>query len=129
MTISRFAGAFAAIAIGLFGAASVPSATTRDSPSSALHLAAAVGTAMAGIDGERMRAHVQFLSDDLLEGRGPGVRGGDLAARYMAAQFELLGLQPAGAHGTYFQPVNFKGVKTLPVTTRACSPPTARHGR
>ena len=122
MTISRFAGAFAAIAIGLFGAASVPSATTRDSPSSALHLAAAVGTAMAGIDGERMRAHVQFLSDDLLEGRGPGVRGGDLAARYMAAQFELLGLQPAGANGTYFQPVNFKGVKTLPATTASVQP-------
>ena len=122
MTISRFAGAFAAIAIGLFGAASVPSATTRDSPSSALPLAAAVGTAMAGIDGERMRAHVQFLSDDLLEGRGPGVRGGDLAARYMAAQFELLGLQPAGANGTYFQPVNFKGVKTLPATTASVQP-------
>lgn len=82
----------------------------------------AAAQAMGGIDGERMRAHVQFLSDDLLEGRGPGVRGGDLAARYIAAQFELLGLQPAGDSGSYFQAVNFTGVQTLPSTTAELQP-------
>jgi len=37
--------------------------------------------AMDGISPDRIRAHVQFLADDLLEGRGTGTRGGDIAAR------------------------------------------------
>src|SRR5258707_163311 len=36
------------------------------------------------IDPEKIRAHVRFLADDLLEGRYPGLRGGDLAAQYVA---------------------------------------------
>jgi Zn-dependent M28 family amino/carboxypeptidase len=43
-----------------------------------------------------LAAHVKFLADDLLEGRAPATRGGDLAARYIASQFELLGLEPGG---------------------------------
>lgn len=50
------------------------------------------------------RAHVAFLSDDLLEGREAGTRGYDLAARYVATQFEGLGLTPA-VDGGWFQPV------------------------
>lgn len=46
-----------------------------------------------------IRAHVKFLADDLLEGRGTGTRGFDLAARYVAAQFEVMGLEPAGTEG------------------------------
>src|SRR4051812_15815768 len=66
-----------------------------------------VPAAMNSIDAERMRAQVKFLSDDLLEGRGTGQRGGDVAARYLAAQFELYGLKPAGDEGSYFQKVEF----------------------
>jgi Zn-dependent M28 family amino/carboxypeptidase len=62
------------------------------------------------IDAEKIRAHVQFLADDLLEGRGPGVRGGDLAAKYIAAQFALDGLAPGGDNGTYLQQVDFFGM-------------------
>lgn len=51
------------------------------------------------------RAHLRFLSDDLLEGRAPATRGGALAAKYVAAQFERLGLEPAGDSGTYFHEV------------------------
>jgi Zn-dependent M28 family amino/carboxypeptidase len=54
---------------------------------------------------EAIRAGIRFLSDDALEGRGTGTRGYDVAAKYMASQFESLGLQPAGDHGTYFQAV------------------------
>jgi Zn-dependent M28 family amino/carboxypeptidase len=57
------------------------------------------------IDAARLRAHVEFLADDLLEGRAPATRGGDLAARYIATQFALAGLKPGGENGTYFQPV------------------------
>src|SRR5438034_7805738 len=43
-----------------------------------------------------MDAHLKYLADDLLEGRAPATRGGRLAAKYIAAQFEALGLEPAG---------------------------------
>ena len=39
-------------------------------------------------DPQMIRAHVKFLASDLLEGRGTGQRGGDLAAEYIGAQFE-----------------------------------------
>ena len=50
---------------------------------------------------ERIRADVAFLADDLLEGRGTGTRGYDLAARYVAARFEAMGLKPGGKDGSY----------------------------
>jgi Zn-dependent M28 family amino/carboxypeptidase len=65
----------------------------------------------AQIDPTNIRAHVQFLSDDLMEGRYPGLRGGELAAKYIATQFALDGLKPAGDNGTYFQNINFVGMK------------------
>ncbi len=48
---------------------------------------------------------LRLLSDDLLEGRGTGARGGELAARYIASQFESMGLEPAGDSGTYYHQV------------------------
>lgn len=54
-------------------------------------------------------AHLRYLADDLLEGRAPATRGGRLAAAYIAAQFEALGLQPAAADSSYFQPVALIG--------------------
>jgi hypothetical protein len=73
--------------------------------------------AMQTIDPERIRAHVRFLADDLLEGRGTGQRGGDIAAQYIATQFALYGLKPAGDSGTYLQKVPMVGVTTLPEST------------
>ncbi|GAC1423498.1 MAG: M28 family metallopeptidase [Acidobacteriaceae bacterium] len=70
----------------------------------------AVQAAEKSIDAEKIRAHVRFLADDLLEGRGPGVRGGDIAATYIATQFALDGLKPGGDNGTYFQQVDFFGM-------------------
>jgi Zn-dependent M28 family amino/carboxypeptidase len=57
------------------------------------------------VDPKVLRAHLEFLADDALEGRRPGTRGGDLAAKYIAAQFARLGLQPAGDSGTYYHHV------------------------
>ena len=59
-----------------------------------------------------MDAHLRFLASDLLEGRAPATRGGHLATAYIAAQFEALGLEPAGADGSYFQPVSLAGTLT-----------------
>src|SRR5712692_11172923 len=66
------------------------------------------------ISASRIRAHVKFLSSDLLEGRGPGGRGGQLATEYIATQFALAGLKPSGDHSTYFQQVPLIGVETEP---------------
>ena len=73
----------------------------------------AIQAAEAGISPERIRAHVRFLSDDLLEGRYPGLRGGYLAANYIATQFALDGLKPGGDNGTYLQQVNFVGTTVV----------------
>ncbi len=78
--------------------------------------------AMKTIDAERIRAHVKFLADDLLEGRGTGQRGGELAAAYMATQFALDGLKPAGDGGSYLQQVPLVGVSAQPETTFAIVP-------
>ena len=51
----------------------------------------------------RVRGHVEFLADDLLEGRGTGTRGHEIAAAYVASQFRSLGLQPAGENGSWYQ--------------------------
>src|SRR5207253_4348407 len=56
---------------------------------------------------EAIRAHMRFLSDDLLEGRGTGTRGYQLAAEYVAAQYQSFGLKP-GAGKSYLQNVPFR---------------------
>ena len=80
------------------------------------HLPPAAIAAMQKIDPERIRANVRFLSHDLLEGRGTGQRGGDIAAQYIATQFALEGLKPAGDNGTFMQRVPLVGITPLPQT-------------
>lgn len=52
-----------------------------------------------------IQAHMTFLADDLLEGRAAGTRGFDLAALYVATQFQQYGLAPKGDNGSYLQKV------------------------
>lgn len=77
-----------------------------------------VATAFEQFRAEAIRAHTKFLSSDLLEGRGPGTRGDQLTTKYLAAQFEAMGLEPAGDDGTYFQNVSLLGITTDPERTR-----------
>jgi len=56
---------------------------------------------------------MEFLADDLLEGRGTGTRGFQLAANYVRAQFEEMGLKPGGMNGTYFQNIHFRKIELL----------------
>jgi Zn-dependent M28 family amino/carboxypeptidase len=71
----------------------------------------------SGISTERIREHTRFLSSDLLEGRGVGTRGGQLATEYIATQLAIAGAKPAGADGTFFQPVPLVGIETQPGAT------------
>ena len=83
-------------------------ATSQAAAPTALPPAAAA--AMKSIDPQRIRAHVKFLASDLLEGRGTGQRGGDIAAEYIATEFESYGLKPAGDNGAYMQKVPMVGI-------------------
>ena len=67
-----------------------------------------VDALLRSIRPEAIRADMRFLADDLLEGRGTGTRGYLLAARWVATQFESMGLEPAGDHGTYLQDVTLR---------------------
>jgi Zn-dependent M28 family amino/carboxypeptidase len=73
--------------------------------------------AAAAASGAAMRAHLEFLADDALEGRAPGTRGGNLAARYIAAQFQRLGLEPAGDSGSYLHRVPIISLDPAPSLT------------
>jgi Zn-dependent M28 family amino/carboxypeptidase len=81
------------------------------------HLPSPAISALEKIEPEHIRAHVRFLSHDLLEGRGTGQRGGDIAAEYIATQFWLYGLKAAGDNGTFFQKVPLVGNAPAPETT------------
>ena len=81
-----------------------------------IRLSGVAANAWGTITPEHIRWHVRFLSHDLLEGRGTGQRGGDLAAEYIATQFAEYGLKPAGDHGTYMQKVPLVGITTSPET-------------
>ncbi|WP_296597502.1 M28 family metallopeptidase [Phenylobacterium sp.] len=96
MNLSKFAVA-AAVAMVLAGpvAAQSPNSQAADSQAQAA----------------RVRAHVTFLSSDLLKGREAGSEGYDIAANYVASQFAQLGLRPAGGAGGWFQPVPLLAVR------------------
>jgi len=104
-------------------------ASTLAAPSTAMppvpkvaSLPPAAEQAMAAIDPEKIRTQVKFLAHDLLEGRGTGQRGGDLAAEYIATQYELYGLKPAGDNGTYLQKVPMVGISTENSSTYSLVP-------
>jgi Zn-dependent M28 family amino/carboxypeptidase len=122
----------AAVAFLLMGALAVLTSSAQQAArpakaeAKARALPKAAQAAIDSVDPERIRAHVRFLSHDLLEGRGTGQRGGDLAAQYIATQFALYGLEPAGDDGSFLQSVPLVGVETEPSTTMSLHP---REGR
>ena len=73
--------------------------------------------AARAVDTLPMKAHLEFLASDLLEGRKPGTRGGKLAALYLKTQFERLGLEPAGDSGTYYHRVPIISLTPHPALT------------
>ena len=56
----------------------------------------------------RVRADVEFLSSDHLQGRDTGSVGYNIAADYVASQFRAIGLEPAGEKGGWLQQVPFR---------------------
>lgn len=68
------------------------------------------------INAAELRAHIRFLADDLLEGRGPSSRGDHLTQLYISSQLEALGIEPAAladdGSPTWYQPVPLRGITT-----------------
>ncbi|SDM52659.1 M28 family metallopeptidase [Maricaulis salignorans] len=58
-----------------------------------------------------IEAHIRFLASDYLQGRDVGTDGYEIAANYVAAQMQLLGLDPAGDNGGYFAQVPLQDVR------------------
>jgi hypothetical protein len=73
-----------------------------------------VQTVLESFSKAALRAHMRFLADDLLEGRGTGTRGHEIAAKYVATEFEAAGLEPAGVNGSYVQPVPLREIQVEP---------------
>ncbi len=108
---------FVLLGVSLILILSLAQAARKAASAASAHLPPAAISALEKIDPEHIRAHVRFLSLDLLEGRGTGQRGGDIAADYIATQFWLYGLKPAGDDGTYFQKVPMVGITPAPETS------------
>ncbi|EQB31001.1 peptidase M28 [Sphingobium ummariense RL-3] len=88
------------VALAAIAALLLPAALPAQSPAEPVFSAAAV------------RAHVDFLSDDLLKGRDTGSEEHEIAARYVASQFEGMGLKPGGdtkeGKGGWYQRIGFQ---------------------
>ncbi|MFN2566062.1 MAG: M28 family peptidase [Gemmatimonadaceae bacterium] len=82
--------------------------------------------AASGITAREIDGHLRFLSHDLLEGRAPATRGGELAAEYIAAQLRAFGVEPAGVDGSYFQRVPIDVVAVDTATLRVGAVTQAR---
>jgi Zn-dependent M28 family amino/carboxypeptidase len=96
---------FRSRALSLLVAATLPCVLFAAPQSTRSATPAKTAVAIPDISGARVRAHVEFLADDLLEGREAGTRGFDLAARYVATELEIAGLKPGADDGTWFQKV------------------------
>jgi Zn-dependent M28 family amino/carboxypeptidase len=112
------------LSTGAFAANTAKPSTKDASQNStaAAPLPAAATASIKAVNADRIRADVKFLSDDLLEGRGTGQRGGDIAVKYIATQYALNHLKPAGDNGTYLQKVPMVGLTTLPGSTFSLVP-------
>jgi hypothetical protein len=86
----------------------------------------ALASALAAVRPAAVGAHIRFLADDLLEGRETGSRGFRLAARYVAAQLEAAGLEPAGDAGGFEQSM---ALRSAQLQEEQCLLRLAREGK
>jgi aminopeptidase YwaD len=62
----------------------------------------------ARLAGPSLRAHVEFLASDALNGRGSGTRDEQIAAEYVGTHFRRLGLAPADSSGSFVQTIDLE---------------------
>ena len=69
------------------------------------------------ITDDSLHAHIQFLADDLLEGRGPSSKGDAVTQLYLETQFRSMGLRPLSSLKSYRQKFPMLGLTTDPSKT------------
>jgi Zn-dependent M28 family amino/carboxypeptidase len=80
---------------------------------SALGLHAAdLQPALSSITTNDLFRHTRVLASDDFEGRAPGSIGEERTVRYLADQFQKLGLEPGAADGSWFQAVPLRGIQS-----------------
>ena len=84
--------------------------------------APAASPSKPNLSATRIRAHVEFLADDALEGREAGTRGYDVAAHYVASQMAQYGLEPAADDGSWFQKVPLRKSSLLSSGLQVAAP-------
>ncbi len=81
-----------------------------------------LATALSGLSGANVLKHIQVLSSDEFEGRGPGTPGEAKTVAYLADQFRSFGLKPGNPNGTYFQDVPLIGFEALATSGKLVFP-------
>ncbi len=85
--------------------------------------------ANAGSTEAKLMADIGFLAHDKLEGRAFGSEGETLAGAYIAKRYKLLGLQPKGEKGGWFQSLTVKNPSPHGVEFGTASAPGSLTGR
>jgi Zn-dependent M28 family amino/carboxypeptidase len=74
--------------------------------------------AASRITTQEIDAYLRFLSSDLLEGRAPATRGGQIAEEYIATQLQVFGVKPGVGDSSYFQRVPIDVVRADPASIK-----------
>ena len=80
------------------------------------------------ISASSLSARLSFIASPELEGREKTFRGQKVAARYIASEFQRVGLKPMGDSGSYFQHFKVEATKmsdksTITVSTKQGATP------
>ncbi len=93
------------VAAALAGCALSPLTAYADAPGQSP--AEKADPAAREISADQIEATVQFLADDLLQGRDTGSEYYDIAAAYVASRYRAMGLTP-GVDGKWMQDITFR---------------------
>ena len=107
-------GLIRGLAILGVAATAVAQAQSKKSSSPTATAGGQLTQALAGVKANPFKAHLSFLADDQLEGRGTGTRGHEIASIYVASEFARYGLEPMGDKGTWYQRIPFREITVVP---------------
>jgi aminopeptidase YwaD len=80
------------------------------------------------IDDSAVRAHMEFLASDAMNGRGSGTRDEWITATYIAAQLRRSNLQPLDDHGDFVQSVQIDRTEVVGLPILRIAPDTVIEG-
>ena len=94
-------------AVALLGVACASSDAPTTAPDAAFEEAQTL------VDATELEQDIRILSDDDMEGRGPGGAGDAMARKYIAERMASMGIQPGAADGSWEQVFDLVGVQEV----------------